>query len=507
MVSAGMIYAIIAILAFIGIMILLDRFDLLEPYGFELSGPFLMWKTKKGRSIIERISQKKRFWENFGSLGIVIVSICMVLIFLMVAWSAYVATSIPADQAPQANEVLVLPGINPIIPVGYGIMSMAVAIIVHEFSHGILFRVFDVELKSLGLLFLVVPLGAFAEPDEDDLEAVEKKKRGRIYSAGPASNMVLAIIIVLIFSTLFMGSVTAKKEGLMVTSVYDDTPAERAGIEEYDEILKIGNHRIKCMDDLNSIDLEPMQEVDVQVMRGNEERSLNATTGLVITGVFEGYPAEEKGLERGDIIYSIDGEVIKNSDEFEEVMEGKNDKINLTYQRREDGDYEQNQTEMGFKDEMIGVNYVYLGVSPREMDWLPNLLSNPISGAESFSEVFQNSMFYIALPFFGLSPMPEGIAQLYEVTGPLSVMPTGAFWMVANSLYWIFWLNLLVGLFNSLPAVPLDGGHMFNDGIQGLTEKLGIEEGLGEKISDSMTMAVALLILFLLLWQMIGPRI
>ncbi len=511
MVSTGVIYGAIVVLAFIGLMFLLDRLDVLEPFGLELSGPFLLWKTKKGRNIIERISQKKRFWKNYGNMGLVIVSIGMILIFLLVAWSAYVATSVPADQAPQANEVLVLPGLNPIIPLGYGILSLAIAIIVHEFSHGILSRVADIDIKSLGLVFLVVPIGAFVEPDEDQMDEVDENiKKDRLFAAGPTSNIVLAIIVVLIFSTVFIGSISAREKGVMVTKVYDETPAERAGIEEYDEILKIGDQRIKDSQDLNSIDLKPMQKVEVQVMKGKEKHNYQEiTTGLVITGIYKGYPADKNGLKRGDIIYKVEGELIKNRKDLTEVLESvpQNEKVNFTYQRKAESGYRKNNTELGFKEGLIGITSQYLGFVPQDMDWVPNLLGNPLSGSDSFSEIFENTMVYIALPFLGLSPLPDSITQLYQVTGPLSVMPSGLFWMVAHSLYWIFWMNLLVGLFNSLPAVPLDGGYLFKDGVKSLTKKLGLKQDLREKVSNSVTYAVALLILFLLMWQMIGPRI
>jgi len=510
MISTGLIYALVLIFGFIGVIVVLERLDLLEHVGMEQSGPFLMWKTKKGRDLIERIAQKKRFWEIYGSVGIVIVAIAMIIIFVMVAFNAYVATRIPAEQAPQADEILVIPGINPFIPVGYGILSLAVGIIVHEFSHGILSRVADVDIKSLGLIFLVVPLGAFVEPDEEQLEKTERIKRDRMFAAGATSNIVLAIVLVLIFSMVFMGSVSPREEGPMITGIGENSPAEEKGIGTHEQIIRIGDEEIRSLSDLHSMDIDPMEEVEVRTLKGEEERSYEEVpTGLVITALLEGGPADEAGMVRGDIIYSIEGELIRNREDFTSIL-GEMDEdetFSITFYTKEDSEYVPREVDLTLEEGRMGVNFGYLGLAVQEADWIIQLLSRPLSSAETGTEMIQNAAGYISLPLLGLSPMPEEIAEQYQVTGPLSVLPTGSFWVIANSLYWIFWLNILLGLFNALPAVPLDGGHLFKDAVESFSEKVGLDKEAGEKLSSGLTYALALSVLFLLMWSMIGPRI
>jgi len=523
MISSGLLLAVILIFGFIGIMFILDRFNLLEPLGMELAGPLLMWKTKKGRDLIDRLAQKKRFWEMYGNIGLVIVAIAMILIFLLVAFNAYMATAIPAEHAPQAEEILVIPGVNPFIPVGYGILSLAVGIIVHEFSHGILSRVADVKIKSLGLIFLVVPLGAFVEPDEDELEKTERIKRDRMFAAGATSNIVLAIILVLIFSMVFMGSVSAEEDGVMIRGVYEGSPAAEANMQSYEQILEIDGNKITGATDMQSIDIDitemneengkVLREVDVRVRRGKDHRDEEVTVGLVVVGIAEGSPAQDAGLETGIILYQIDNETIRNRNDLSNIMEEKdqNQNIELTYWQKDNSEYEKNKTNLTLEDGRMGINIQYFGIVYEDADWIPNLLSRPITAGESGLQpmrfYFQNAATYISLPLLGLSPVPEEITGLYEVSGPLSALPTSSFWVIANSLYWVFWLNILLGLFNALPAVPLDGGHLFRDGVEALSEKLGLTEEVGEKLSSGMTYAFALLVLFLLMWSMIGPRI
>jgi membrane-associated protease RseP (regulator of RpoE activity) len=76
-------------------------------------------------------------------------------------------------------------------------------------------------------------------------------------------------------------------------------------------------------------------------------------------------------------------------------------------------------------------------------------------------------------------------------------------------LYWIFWLNLMVGLTNVLPAVPLDGGYLFRDFMDYLLSKTGrtYTKEQRDKIVGKVVLALALVVLGLILWQLVGPAL
>jgi membrane-associated protease RseP (regulator of RpoE activity) len=103
--------------------------------------------------------------------------------------------------------------------------------------------------------------------------------------------------------------------------------------------------------------------------------------------------------------------------------------------------------------------------------------------------------------FAGYNPIVSPFTDTYALSGPLSILPASFFWMIVNALYWIFWLNLAVSLFNVLPMVPLDGGFLFNDGVRAilLRAKKGILEETKEKIVKNVSLAVSLIILGLIL--------
>ena len=65
----------------------------------------------------------------------------------------------------------------------------------------------------------------------------------------------------------------------------------------------------------------------------------------------------------------------------------------------------------------------------------------------------------------------------------------------------------MVGIFNALPAIPLDGGYIFRDGISWIIEKLQPHKNEADRDTTAIkvTMTLSVLILFLILWQFIGP--
>ncbi len=115
----------------------------------------------------------------------------------------------------------------------------------------------------------------------------------------------------------------------------------------------------------------------------------------------------------------------------------------------------------------------------------------------------------MSLPLAGLSPLDAPLTDFYVVSGPLAALPPDAFWILANVMYWLFWINLMLGLTNALPAVPLDGGYIFRDGMDSILARVkrGLTAAEREKYVRGVSYALALLILSLVLWQLIGPRL
>ncbi len=479
-----------------------------------LYGPALMMKTKKGIGLIKRIA-RSRFWKYYGDFGVAFSLVIMIAVFLLILWQAFLVTTIPSSQAPSPVQAIGIPGINPIIPVGYGILGLVIAIVIHEFSHGFLVAFQKLKLKSIGILLLIVPVGAFVEPDEEELMKVEKKKRMRVFAAGPTSNLLLAIFIVLLLLGLGSG-VSPKYDAFYVASNFEDNPNYHA-LPVGTVILEINGTAIKSYEDFMKINAPlPGHMVNVKVSL-DRVKNVRVYSGVIVSSVLKGYPAYEAGIKPGWIFYSINGSIVRNQEDFYRILNDTrsgtpveikmfkppNQWMNLTIILADKYEYfEKYAPELNREwyrgKGFLGVNAGYLGIGLGNAEYLKTLVFNPQQYVKSPQDLFRATLGYIALPFMGLMPFPSNLEHLYNVPFP-------GFWLVVNSLYWIFWLNLMLGMTNLLPALPLDGGYMFRDLVTYIGERLRIKEP--RKFGNSITLAFSLLVLFLILWQFIGPRI
>ncbi|NPA74882.1 MAG: PDZ domain-containing protein [Euryarchaeota archaeon] len=477
-----------------------------------LFGPALMLKTRRGKRFIERVGQS-RFWEAYGYVGIFLSFMVMIFVFALLLWQAVMVLSIPASRAPSPVEALGIPGINPIIPIWYGILGLVVAIIFHEFAHGFLVAFHKMKILALGVLLFIVPIGAFVEPDEDELASAERIKRMHVYAAGPTTNIVLAVIFLLLFAGLF-SMITPAHSGMYISEVYatENSKVLQAG----DIISAINGTAVRSIDDFYNVNAPmPGKKVNVEIYR-NSLRNVSATSGVYVISVSVGYPAQKAGIKPGWIFYSINGTVIRNENEFFAALNHTiaGEKINIVmlngtkmenftvtladkYQYYEKYAPELNKESYKGKG-FLGVSAMYLGIGVGDPQILKEAIANPYHNAKNFNDIFRGGMFLISLPFAGLMPFPQPLENVYSVPFP-------GFWLVVNSLYWIFWLNLMLGLTNLLPAVPLDGGYLFSDLMTYLSKKLKARDP--EAMASKITTFFSILVLVLIIWQFIGPRI
>ena len=193
----------------------------------EVNFPVLMWKTQRLRGFNDRIAKRSpRFWRWYMNVGIVVSFGFMIFMTVALFYSLQFIASSPAVG-------LVIPGVDvpgsPIfVPFVYGFIGLATVLIVHEFSHGILARVENVSIKSIGLLLFAIIPGAFVEPDEDEIKTISRAGKLRIYGAGSMANLVLALvalIIMLVLSSAFVPMVF-HEDGVSIDRVVPDSPAD-----------------------------------------------------------------------------------------------------------------------------------------------------------------------------------------------------------------------------------------------------------------------------------------
>jgi membrane-associated protease RseP (regulator of RpoE activity) len=440
----GLLIFFTIIATYLAIVVVLHKKGIFKKLNISFMGPALMWRTKRGIDFLNRIAKKKRFWKAFGSTSIFVCFATMILMTTLLIWQAWFVIGFTPEQKealPGPEIALILPGINPILPlefIGYIILAFIVAIIVHEFSHGILTIVSKLKVKSLGILYLIIPIGAFCEPDEESLKKAKTKSRMRIYAAGPTANFIVVLISILLFSFLFMSSVQPAADGISVISVGDGTPAEEVGL----------------------------------------------SPGMIITG--------------------INDSQITNISEFYMAMEKtrSNQSVNLSFVKAEKRFTKEIvlADKYNYTANLSHIGQGYLGVGPSEIhEGFLSVLKNPFM---SFPDGFL--LFYI-IPlwgyFQGYNPIVTPFTDSFVITGVLGAIPSEIFWVIINALYWIFWLNFAVALFNVLPMIPLDGGFLFNDVLGSLVKRIrkGISDEHREKIVKNASLALSLTVLILIL--------
>jgi len=181
--------------------------------------------------------------------------------------------------------------------------------------------------------------------------------------------------------------------GVKISKVIEDSPAEKAGLEKDDIILKIGNEKVFTRDQLSKMlkTFKPQQKTTLHIFRNGKQLDIEVVLGkkefpdldnfqqlsaaapsniyiyrlnektdnsigvilkseetteengknkrterkIEIAEVMKNSPAEKVGLHAGDLIMNIDGKNIETIDEVEKILAKKQvgDKIKITVSR------------------------------------------------------------------------------------------------------------------------------------------------------------------------------
>ncbi|MFY1645417.1 site-2 protease family protein, partial [Methanoculleus bourgensis] len=149
------------------------------------------------------------------------------------------------------RNILAIPGVNQAIPITAAVfIGLLLTIVVHEFGHAILARVEDMRVRSMGLLIAVIPIGAFVEPDEEDVEAAKGMPKIRMFGAGITNNIVVGLAC---FGLMFllMGMATPLSVPL-VQGVYKDFPAADVGLQGYSVITGINGVPVTSQEEVSA---------------------------------------------------------------------------------------------------------------------------------------------------------------------------------------------------------------------------------------------------------------
>ncbi|MCL2333480.1 MAG: site-2 protease family protein [Candidatus Methanoplasma sp.] len=484
-----------------------------KKYGLVKYGPCIMIKTRLGTSLMERWSKYKRFWRLFGIFSI-IVSLCLMvfIVYILIIGLLNLPTSLNSSGLG-IEYALAIPGINPLMSgkfFWYAILGLFVAMVIHELAHGFQTRANDMRVDSTGALYGVVPLGAFVEPNEEDIGKSTRRAKLDLYSAGITTNFLGAITAFFIFAVLMMGGISSDfGDNTAVYKVTGDSPALEAGIPASAIILTVDGQAY-YYNGTNTVDFAPGSLVSVEYITESSRDTPISTTiqwGVFIENVTGGSPADGK-LMRNTFIRSItiDGEKTQFYDmaEFLSFMKttSPGDVAAIEYVGRGN---DNSSIDSSSKTETItlgnngGIGYIGVSTTTSGMRLTtPNVTleigRNPIYGADGIVGVGRSLISYITGPMIGYSPIPSGAQWWFDV--PLG----GAFWIIVSAFYWIFWLNVMLGVSNAIPAIPFDGGFIFQGGLSAILERLKMkDEKKREELVSRITGSFSMIMIFVLI--------
>jgi membrane-associated protease RseP (regulator of RpoE activity) len=236
----------------------------------------------------------------------------------------------------------------------------------------------------------------------------------------------------------------------------------------------------------------------------------NVYIGVFATGVSPGSPAAGSSLpSKNFFITKIGSENVDTFNKFSQIMNtlSPGQTVDIEYEKYEDG-VMTSGTAAGVTlgnnggKAYLGVFYTLSGFSFTTPGQVLEAAKNPLYGKESASDMALAAIGYIGAPMRGYSPIPQELSWWYHS----SMMPDEMFWPLLQTVFWIFWLNLVLGVTNALPAVPFDGGYLFMDGVGYIVDKARKNDPpeKREKIAATVASIMSYAMLFLLMLVMVA---
>ena len=535
-------------------ILILKQYGILKRFNIDNHGPLLMIRTTKGQKFLDRVASVKGFWRLFGDAGIPLMLLGMFLMFALIIFSdIMMVTSLYEQTMPAPSEIhelrniFLIPGINQFIPVVWGIIGLIVTLVVHEFSHAIMSKAEDIKVKSMGLILVLIPIGGFAEPDEEQLFGIRDKDKGRengatsdkktatrrqrirILTAGVMANFVTAFVAFVLFF-IVIGSI-APVSNVVITDVVLGSPADDIGLTGMTVITHINDKKIENgsvfhthiaslpVGEVFKMGIKKDGKTSEVLLKPDIEKS-GIISGVKFNEIVPGMPGEKAGLVEDTIITRIDDVPIYDTQDFSDFMVNTtsgqeiiiytivdNEQINYSITlASHPADGEKGFIGIsGFSTLVISRS---IGVSVGEyparellhfLQMIPNMMTGVAGWVILLVLPFPN-------PFISFAGFNTSIYMFYEPIGWAVPLGVGVFWL-ANSLLWIGWMNFYVGLFNCLPMLPLDGGHVFRDTLHSILARLfGNEERMGV-IAGKVATGFAILMLASLLFMIIAPKL
>jgi membrane-associated protease RseP (regulator of RpoE activity) len=264
---------LIGLIVFWAVLYVLARVLHLDKHGLDVQPAYFMYRSKALNSSIDKLAKKQpTLWKTLSNMGIAISIGLMAFAFYFL-----INNLLRFSQVGDIGYVApVIPGLTlSLMWLPYFLVAIVVLVLPHELAHGVMARVENIPVLSTGILALLVFFGAFVEPDEKEFEKASLTARLRMLSAGSATNLVTAILALILLSGLFTGPA-----GLLIQETVPDGPLDKAGLGRWDVIQAINGTTITTYADFSIYmrSVEPGQNLDLTVLHSNQVEQVIITT-------------------------------------------------------------------------------------------------------------------------------------------------------------------------------------------------------------------------------------
>jgi regulator of sigma E protease len=400
---------------------------------------------------------------------------------------------------------------------GHFLVAKLFRVRVLVFSFGFGTRLFGFKRGDTDYRVSLIPLGGYVRmagdaADEEttgaDDEYLSKPKWQRflILMAGPFANLVLAILFLALF---FMGGTEELRENRPVLgSVVSGKPADQAGLQPGDEVVRANGEPIETWDDLRvRIGLNAGSPVALEVIRDGQRLQRTIVPERVMTPygssgqigvtpwfstevgrVFPDTSAARAGLRDGDIIIRANGEPVQQMRDLDEVLAEVGEPVEIVVRR--------------------AGREVELTIPPPSVEgepWpgfgLPTVVRT-FGFGEALGESVEQNWRMTKYIFFTLGRLFRLQGSVEDFSGPISIarisgemLRTG--WSAMIYLLAVISLNLAI--LNLLPIPILDGGHIAILGVEGVMRR-DLSTRAKERIYQ-LGFAVIALLMIMVIWN------
>src|SRR5438445_1657935 len=462
----------------VGLLIYRDRKNIEFNYGIVIK------RWTRGKELIDVfVNRFRKFLPIVGNIGIVVGIISGIIMAGLLVY--FDAKGIPAiaPVLPSAGGVTVPGTVS--IPFWYWLFAIFPLIFVHESMHAIFARLEKIKIMSYGiLLLLVLPIGAFVDPDMESTKKLPSVKKLRIFSVGILVNYLLALFVILIlFLTKFdpysasngvIPSLLYKDSGVSFANTLNDTPADSVHLSGI--ITEMDGVRISNYQDLRNFlyQTSPFTNIEIKTSTGNFNLTTFENAGVIQDGIVtctNCSPSIDVNLTSVIIDHN------RNVVEAGVLLVGSSRATGLIT----------NSSSIQLNNYSFYLESGSTSASTNEVTIL-------VKNSQTQSEVQRLVIHFTitqGISYLGISQASTVFRNKVFSNDIVPSWLTSAMTIWTNYFGILLIFNLGVALVNMLPMVPFDGGFVFEDIFTRI---------FGRKRGKQVLMASTLAILFLIIY-------